>query len=261
MTLALSELQVAEDAVIDALDADTRAVVGREWQRRADVELTAASLSAKLVQGLLLDGAVPEVLELATNAVAEEARHARLCHAVAERYLACTLPPPRARPLEEARFGDASAAVNRLLLFVLHSCVNETLATVCLREGLKLAASPTVKAATQELLRDDLKHARMGWAHLGSSALDASLRAHVGAALPVLLRLGRDGWLEEPRSSVDVPAHGVLGNPSFPPLLHAALTDVILPGFDHVEIDTRGARAWYRSLHALAADSKRGAST
>lgn len=244
----VGEVRGARDDVIDALEAGMRALVGREWQRRADVELTAASLTERLVQGLLLDGAVPEVLELATNAVAEEARHARICHGVAERYLACALPAPRARSLHEASFGNAPPAVNRLLLFVLHSCVNETLATVCLREGLKLAESPTVKAATQQLLRDDLKHARMGWAHLASSAVDDTARAHVGAALPVLLRLGHAGWLEEPRSGIDVPAHGVLGNPSFPPLMHAAFRDVILPGFEHVGIDTRGARAWYETL-------------
>ncbi|HTQ05490.1 MAG TPA: hypothetical protein VMI54_16620 [Polyangiaceae bacterium] len=245
--LDVETLRTAPDEAIDALDDELRATVGHEWLRRADVELTASSLTAKLVQGLLLDGATPEVIELATNAVGEEARHARVCHAVAERYLGRKLPYPRARRLEEARFGDAPPAVNRLLLFVLHSCVNETLATVCLREGLKLAASTVVKAATRELLSDDLNHARMGWAHLASPALDDTARAHVGAALPVLLRLGRDGWLDEPRSGIDVPEHGVLGNPSFPPLLRAAFDDLILPGFDHVGVDTRPAREWYYS--------------
>jgi hypothetical protein len=226
----------AEDAAIVALDRGTRELVGGEWARRADVELTSASLTARLVQGLLLDGASKEVLELASNAVAEEVRHARICHAVAERYLDRSLPEPRARHLVEATFGDAPPEINRLLLFVLHSCINETLATVCLREGLKRAISPTVKAATQELLRDDLNHARMGWAHLASDAVSANAKAHVAQALPTLVRLGREGWLEEPRAAIDLPEHGVLGNASFPLLVEQAMAELIVPGFEHVGI-------------------------
>lgn len=229
----------AEDAAIVALDRATRELVGGEWARRADVELTSASLTARLVQHLLLDGASAEVLELASKAVSDEVRHARICHAVAERYLERSLPEPRARHLVEATFGDAPPEINRLLLFVLHSCINETLATVCLREGLKRAISPTVKAATQELLRDDLNHARMGWAHLASDAVSASAKAHVERALPTLVRLGREGWLEEPRADLDLPEHGVLGNASFPPLVEEAMAELVLPGFAHVGISTR----------------------
>ena len=64
----------ARDEVIEALDGETRERIGREWLRRADVELTAATFTAQLVRGLLLDGAAPEVLELAGRAVADENR-------------------------------------------------------------------------------------------------------------------------------------------------------------------------------------------
>lgn len=238
-----------EDPLIDALDAPLRAAIGGEWQRRADVELSAAGLSALLLRGLLIDHAAPEVLELAANAVGEEARHARICQRVAERYLARELPPPRARPVDDGVFGDAPASINRLLSLVLHSCINETLATVCLREGLKRAESPTVKAATRELLQDDLKHARIGWAHLGSRFVDADAKAHVARALPTLLRLGKEGWLDEPRAPIDSPAHGVLGNARFPALFAAAVSELILPGFEHVGVDTRAARSFLEPRH------------
>src|SRR5262245_54026236 len=81
-TGAILETWPAEDAAIAALDRETRELVGGEWARRADVELTSASLTARLVQGLLLDGASTEVIELASKAVSDEARHARICHAV-----------------------------------------------------------------------------------------------------------------------------------------------------------------------------------
>jgi len=250
VTLTRSVEVIEHDEAITALDDETRSLVGHEWQRRADVELTAAILTAKLVQGLLLDGAIAEVVELAAAAVAEEAQHARICHAVAQTYLGRALPPPRGRALEDARFGDAPAEINRLLSFVLHACINETLATVCLRETLKLAESKAVKVATQQLLRDDLNHARMGWAHLASKAVGLEARAHLSAALPTLLRLGRDGWREDPRSARDISGHGVLGRATFVTLVDDAFGEVILPGFEHVGVDVAPARAWFARARA-----------
>jgi hypothetical protein len=235
----------AHDDVIDALAARDRERIGREWLRRAEVELTAATLSAQVVRGLLLDGATREVLELASRAVSDEVRHAYLCHAVAERYFGRPIDPPRSRPVEEPAFGDCPPAVNRLLGVVLHSCVSETLATVCLREGLGLCVSPTAKAVTQRLLEDDLNHARLGWAHLASPFVDVQAKEHVGRALPVLLRLGRESWLAEPRPADDDPAHGVLGLPGFKALTKSALAELVLPGFDHVGVDTRAGREWF----------------
>src|SRR5258708_21692867 len=127
-----------EDAVIAALGREARERVGREWLRRAEVELTAAAFTAQIVHGLLTDGATPEVLTLAAQAVADEVRHARVCHEVAERYLGSPAPLPRARPSEEPVYGDCPPPLSRLLGFVMHACVNETLATVCLQEGMSL---------------------------------------------------------------------------------------------------------------------------
>jgi hypothetical protein len=236
-----------DDDVIAALDRPTRERIGAEWLRRAEVELTAAAFTARIVHGLLSDGAIPDVLALAAQAVADEVRHAGICHEVAERYLGSHAPLPRARPTEDPAFGDCPPPLSRLLALVMHSCVNETLATVCLREGLLLCVAPTAKAATQQLLRDDLNHARMGWAHLASPHVDAAARHHVARALPTLLRFGYEGWMSEPRAPFDDPAHGVLGHPRFPSLMKSALVDLVLPGFDHVGIDTAAGRAWLAS--------------
>lgn len=238
-------LPTPADEAIDALDGPARERIGREWLRRAEVELSAATLSAMLARGLLLDHATPEVLELAARAVSDEVRHSRICQAVAERYLGHPVEAPRSRPIEEATFGDCPPRLNRLLALVLHSCVNETLATICLREGMRVAVSPTARFATQQLLRDDLNHARIGWAHLASRHVDPSEKEHVGRALPTLLRLGRDVWLSEPRADFDDAAHCVLGNRRFRGLMRTALAELVLPGFDHVGVDTREGRNWF----------------
>ncbi len=235
----------ARDEVIEALGGELRERIGREWLRRAEVELTAATFTAQLVRGLLLDGAAPDVVELAARAVADEVSHGRLCHEVAERYLGRPAPAPRSRPADEPVYGDCPPELSRLLALVMHSCINETLATVCLRDSMRRCESPTAKAATRRLLRDDLNHARIGWAHLASPFVNAEARSHVGRALPTLLRLGQDGWINEPRAPFDNPAHGVLGPAGFPALMKTALAELVLPGFDHVGIDTRAGREWF----------------
>jgi hypothetical protein len=234
----------AQDDVIDALDGPGRERIGREWLRRAEVELTAATVSAQIAHGLLLDHATDDVLELAARAVHDEVRHSRICHAVAERYLGRIAPAPRSRPVEEFAFGDCPPALCRLLGLVLHSCVNETTSTICLTEGLHAALSPTARAATHELLRDDMRHARLGWAHLASAHVDREAKLHIALALPTLLRLGRDAWLAEPRADFDDPTHAVLGDARFPGLMRRALEELVLPGFDHVGVDTRAGRRW-----------------
>ncbi len=232
------------DEAIDALDERAREAIGLEWQRRAEVELSAATVSAQIARGLLLDHATYEVLELAARAVSDEVRHSRICREVAERYLGRAVPPPQSRAVDEPSFGDCPPALNRLLGLVLHSCINETLATVCLSEGMKAARSLTARAATHELLRDNLNHARIGWAHLASGYVDGKAKRHVGLALPALLRLARDSWLSEPRAAFDEPAHCVLGNERFLELMRGALDEIVLPGFDHVGVDTRAGREW-----------------
>ena len=127
----------------------------------------------------------------------------------------------------------------------MHSCINETLATVCLRDGMQRCESPTAKTATRRLLRDDLDHARIGWAHLASPFVGTEDRLHIGRALPTLLRLGHEGWVNEPRAPFDAPAHGVLGSAGFPALMRSALAELVLPGFDHVRVDTGAGRAWF----------------
>jgi hypothetical protein len=242
--MAIEGARESDDAVIDALAGDARERIGAEWLRRADVELTAAALSAQIARGLLLDGAAPEVLEIAAQAVVDETRHAFLCRGVAERYLGRPVRAPRSRPVEEPTFGDAPPEINRLLGVVLHSCISETMATVCLHEGLQRCAAPTVRAVTQQLLEDDVRHARLGWAHLASPHVNVGARRHVARALPTLLRLGCESWASEDRPAEDDPAHGVLGTPGLRALTATALRDVILPGFDHVGVDTAPARAW-----------------
>ncbi len=233
-------ISLPEDGTVRELEPREREQVGRHWLARAESELSTASVCVRVARGVLDYGAVPEVTWLATRAVADEVRHARLCHALAELYLGEPLPFPRARSMGEASFGDAPPELNALLLLVLQSCINEGIATAYLQENLRLASAPAARAVIHELLRDDIEHARLGWAHLASANVDEAARRHVGLALPTLLRLGRQAWSKELTSAAfDCPGHGCLAGFRHAAIVDAAFEQLILPGFSHVGL--RGA--------------------
>jgi len=248
MTLAELEIQLPDDASIAALDTSTRARIAAHWLRRARGELTTAFVSCRVAQGLFELGAVSEVLWLAARSAGEEVRHSTLCRAVAERYAGQPLPTVQAREVTEATFGNAPARINKLLFAVFQSCINEGIATVYLQENLRLATSRPVRTVLKELLKDDVNHARFGWAHLASAYTTSDDKAHVAKALPTLLEIGDKAWCgddEEP--DFDCPEHGCLAPTRNREIVRQAFAELILPGFEHVGVDTRSGRAWFRS--------------
>lgn len=72
--------------------------------------------------------------------------------------------------------------------------MNETLATVWLEQSLAASATPLSIFANLAYLRDEIDHARLGWAHLASEALDADLREALASCIPRLLAANLPLW-------------------------------------------------------------------
>jgi hypothetical protein len=89
-----------DDPVIAATDPALRKVIGETWLRRAHEELKASMGFAVLAQKLLEVGAAPEAMARVARAVGDEARHAEICRALAERYLGEEAPWPGAVPVD-----------------------------------------------------------------------------------------------------------------------------------------------------------------
>jgi hypothetical protein len=217
------------------LEASQCEAVSAVWRDRAKGELSTAAVFAKLVavgRGL---GLASEVLSMLASASTDELRHARRCHELAELYAGRSLEPPVAPPFDAPRFGEAPAHINGHLLLIYQSCLNEGIATVYLQENLRLVRAKAAHELIHELLRDDLVHARIGWAHLASPVLSVEVRRHVAAALPTLLGLVRVAWLQPSAASdFDCPEHGCLGRFRHAALVSAAIEELILPGFAHL---------------------------
>lgn len=215
------------------------------WQMRADSERSVGSVFTQLLADLAATGAHPEVLALARRAMDDETRHARVCAELAAAYRGDEVreAPPLAVRLpdygEPQRMRAALHAVNLC-------CIGETIATAFVDACHADCAAWAELRELQGLhLADEVHHARVGWAHLASLSTDD--RRHIASHLPELLRAQVRTW--EARIAL-LPENGIAGH-GYPPraaliaVVYGAIRDVVLPGFDYLEIDTRELRAWF----------------
>lgn len=105
---------------------------------------------------------------------------------------------------------------------------------------------PEIRRVVRGLLADELRHGRLGWAHLGWSLQHARsparLRSLVASWLPALLEDTAAPVFEEARAHPerDVPrllAHGHLGRDTAAAIYASALETIIIPGFAVLGID------------------------
>jgi hypothetical protein len=232
----------ATDSTIQALGVQEREALGRRWLGRAANELTTSTTFAELYRGLVALEAPSELLATAADAVADELRHAEICHAVAERYADRVLRRSSVAATAPPRFAGCTAREARVLHVALHACLNEGVAAAYLGACLDEATSSLARSAIQALLKDEIHHARLGWAFLAS--VSASDRALVSAALPELLGEVTRLWLDEANFPAHLPqGHGCLSFSALQSCFADAIAELILPGFEHTGISTAAARA------------------
>jgi hypothetical protein len=156
---------------------------------------------------------------------------------VAGAYLGREVDWPKPPELEEPRFGSVGPELGSTLLILLHCCMNETIAGAFLRACQKDARGQLVRAALREILRDEIDHARLGWAHLASPLVTPSMRRQVSAAAQNLLNDCRALWLACDRPEVVAPpGHGCPTNAELARIVDEAIAELVLPGLRHVGI-------------------------
>ncbi len=235
------------DPTIDALGGDQRALLAAIWTGRAASELGAGAAFAMVERDLVALGAEPAVLELVAKAVADEPVHAELCRRLAAAYAGeqVAAPEPIA-DIEMPRYGD-DPVLCRHLHVVAMCCINETLACAFVEACLADANGPLVKSIHRQHLGDEIHHARIGWAHLASRAVDDRVRAAIASWLPRLLDANVRHWEDRictlPRDGV--PGHALPPVATLVAAARDAIATLVLPGFDHVGVDTTAARAWF----------------
>ena len=224
------------------------------WRNRHRFELLAAARFASLAEHLAERGASSVIVELARSAVEDEKRHARLCAELAAHFSASPSEAshglgPIEVPLPRApRLGPkATPRVALLYELVAMSCITETLSTTLLGELVDQAAPGRPRDVMHEILRDEVSHARIGWAYLAEIPRDGaqSLIAHY---LPAMLAgTVTEELFDETEESPEVAA--LIGLGQLPrtmrrELFEATLEEVVFPGLARFGIDPSAGRHW-----------------
>ena len=233
---------------MSAAEAAASRRLARTWLFRAEAERASSERFRRLSRELRAVHAQPVVIEMADQAIADETRHAALCLELARRY---DPHAPHEPAHESGPVGDPSAPQRDRVLHEMVSfcCIAETMNVAVLTESHRTATDPEVRAAIHEIVRDEVAHARLGWAHL-SAERALGHGASLTTALPRMLRdahaetvFAHDDHVE--RANV---AHGEITNATMRALLPRTMRTVIFPGLELHGIDTRAATRWLDEL-------------
>jgi hypothetical protein len=226
------------DPILSALAAEQRAALGAVWEQRAGSELRVSGLFAVIARELLETGAAPPVLRLAARAVSDEVTHAEIARRVAAQLLDRDVPWPSAAPVEIPVYEGVAAAHLPALHVVGMCCINETIASAFLEASLAKTRAPLLRRSLRTLLRDEVDHARLGWAHLASRWVDATARAVIGPWLAPMVRAQVDVYLRVPPPQGLV-EYGVLPAEDERDAVLGAVRDLVAPGLAAAGFDVR----------------------
>jgi hypothetical protein len=230
-----------------ALSDEARRAVGGAWRSRMEQEHLAVGAFSLLAVELAGLGCDSVVLALITRAAADEVRHADLCRRLAVRHLGEGAVAARLAgvPRFAARPG-CSREEQALLHVVEMCCLNETFTGAYLTEMLERTTHATARAAVESLLEDEIDHGRAGWAYVAAAKRDG----HAGVLdrmLPALLLETVKPVFDEAIAypEADDPAkeaHAYLSTGAARGVYARTLSEVVLPGFEALGVDTREAR-------------------
>lgn len=223
------------------------------WPMRAAEELRSARIFRALWRASLAAG-VPEPWPARfESGMKDELRHARLCVSVGTR-LGAPSPTYDARPVR-ARLASLDEPLLRTAsLLLVELAIGETISTYLFRAARRGAVEPLTRAALSQILGDEVRHQRLGWA--GFSALwsmlpdarraDAQREASRGLAWceQQTARPAMD-WLQQRRPfDAAYAALGVLHPEARVEAFYFAVERFVVPRLTRVGLD--GAAAWER---------------
>jgi len=232
------------------LSAAARRTLAGVWTYRADAEREAERRFARLARELRAVEAPAEAITITERAVFDEHRHAILCKELATIYGG---EAPQLRAVEDVPLGPKQLDFRDRVLYevVAFCCITETLNSSLMKVAFDAARVPEVRAALRAILRDEIGHARIGWAHLAAER--ARGRGELIAALVPRMLAGaiREELFSPGPESSDAASlrdHGELPESIRLSIFEAAARDVIVPGLEELGIDTRPMREWMQRM-------------
>ena len=232
---------------VPALTPSEQKQVASTWLDRARAEEIAVLRFQRLANELRECGTHPAVLELAEKAIPEEKEHAILCLNMAQKYGADhthEANPAQAGPLAPASLNRTDALLYEM---VAYCCLTESLNAALLLETAQKATNRAIQSAAQKILKDEVHHSQMGWAHL-SWCRAQGLGDFLADVLPHMLdQTGAEEFSTNPtknQESENLMAHGELPLLERKKLFDRIVRQVFLPGLSHAKIAPDLGHAW-----------------
>ncbi len=234
-------------AVGDLTAQEARMAAARVWRHRARAELEASARFTRLAAELAAGDAVAPVIAMARDAAADELRHAEQCANLVRAFEGGSFElevMPQARVVAP----NGLASRERLVYEVVAmSCVTETLSAALLGELVAQATDALVRETMHGILRDEVNHARLGWAHLAAER-ERGVADVVGPSLPAMLAgtVSEElfaSWAEHPAQQM-LSGLGALDRGERRRIFCDTLTQVVFPGLRRFGVDTAGGENW-----------------
>jgi hypothetical protein len=230
----------------EELSEPVRRLVAEAWTFRRQVELDAALRFARLAEQLDQLGEPESMVALARRSAEDEQRHAGLCEELAREYGQAVLPEA---PTAVTEVAPARLPLRERVLYevVAACCITETESTAVLTTLLVPDGVPRVLAVLRDILRDEVVHSRLGWAHLSRAHAEGAVE-FLGRYIPAMLEGGTSPRLFAPgtpaEESPELLRHGVLPHTRKREVFGQALREVVLPGLQRFGVDTLPAQRW-----------------
>jgi len=226
-----------------------RRVAAEAWLFRWGVEVDAALRFERLAERLAAIGASRSIVALARRSERDERRHAEICARLAEELGARVPAALPGTPREIAPSGLLRRG--RVLYEVVAACcVTETESMSVLTTLLAAVRSRRMRAVLRELASDEVRHSRLGWAHLASEHA-AGVTSFLGPLVPAMLEgsAAPDLFEAVPAAREDprLLEYGVLPHRLKREVFVRALEEVVFPGLQRFGVETRPGRAWLAS--------------
>jgi len=223
-----------------------RRAAAEAWAFRARVEQEAAlrfDRLAAIVAGFDAGSPVPAMMRRAAD---DERRHTQLCARLAESLgnsvaldAGAELPSIAPSSLDQRR-----AALYEV---VASCCITETESMATLTTLLAGEPEPEVREVLHAISRDEVVHARIGWAHLSRESVAAEV-AFLGPLVPGMLAGTIDEGLFGPSPADEDPEAllrlGVLPLAKKREVFRGTLEQVVFPGLERFGVDAGPAREW-----------------
>ncbi len=125
------------------------------------------------------------------------------------------------------------------------SCVTETVSAAALGRMLERTENAAVRDTVRAVLRDEINHAQLGWAHLAREQRRGAV-PFVADYLPAMLAqtVGEELFAAGPDADADLGGLGALSRLDRQQVVVGSLQQVIFPGLERFGVDTSAGKRW-----------------